>query len=136
MKRAIFSTLTHCKSTDNKPELCNCPTGKESWCFYQRAIAEGRIPESHGDRIKTPLSEVTVAKMIPLYTRLSTDDLLTRCLAGRTQNANEALHNVIWSKCSKRVYTSKIKLELGLFEAISFYNTGYLKLLILKQLPK
>lgn len=128
MKTAIFSTLDHCKSTDEKPDHNKCPKGKESWCFFQRATAEGRVPESHEDRIRTPLSESTVHKMIPLYTRLSTDDLLTRCLPGRTQNANEALHNVIWSKCSKRVYASKVKLELGLFEAISLYNTGYLKL--------
>jgi len=128
MKQAIFSTLSHCKSTDQNPQHQNCPKGKDSWCFFQRAIAEGRVPDPHKDRIKTPLLESTVAKVIPLYTRLSNDELLTGCLPGKTQNANEALHNVIWSKCTKRVYASKIKLELGLFEAISLYNTGHLKL--------
>lgn len=72
MKTAIFSTLTHCKSTDEKPGHNKCPKGKDSWCFFQRAIAEGRVPESHKDRIKTPLSDSTVTKMIPLYTRLFT----------------------------------------------------------------
>lgn len=127
MKKAIFATLSHCKSTDEKPQHHNCPPGKKSWCFYQRAIAQNITPEPHKERIKTPLSERNVARMLPLYQRLSSDSLLNKCLAGKTQNANEALHNVIWSKCPKTIFTSKVKLEIGICEAISVYNTGYMK---------
>ena len=41
----------------------------------------------------------TVAKeMIPIYERLSDPNLLKRMIRGKTQNANESLHNVIWSR--------------------------------------
>ena len=45
------------------------------------------------------------AKIAPyvkkVYERMSSDHLLSACLRGGTQNANESLHNVIWSQCSK-----------------------------------
>lgn len=122
-----YATLQHCMSTDEKPRHALCPTVENSWCFYQRAKAKNITPESHMTAVKTPLSEENVRKMMPLYQRLSSDSLLNKCLAGKTQNANEALNNVIWSKCPKTTFMSKAKLELGVCEAISIYNTGYEK---------
>lgn len=75
--------------------------------------AEGKTPELHGHKIKTPLASNVVKKKLPLYRRLSTEALLTRCLGARTQNINEAVHNVTWSKCPKTVYTSKIQARVG-----------------------
>ncbi|GFT11531.1 uncharacterized protein TNCV_2523471 [Trichonephila clavipes] len=33
MKTAIYATLFHSISTDQKPQHFKCPTGKDSWCF-------------------------------------------------------------------------------------------------------
>lgn len=92
MKEAISSTPTHCcKTTDKSPTTKNVLKEKTHGVFPERTIAKKRVPESHLVKMKPPLSEPTVAKLIPLYTRLSTDELLTRCLPGRTLNANQGI---------------------------------------------
>lgn len=126
MKRAIFATLDHCQSTDENPLHEKCPVGKDSWCFYQRDIANGVLPRKHEACVKTPLNAMVVEHLMPLYTRLTAENLLKRCSLGKTQNANEALHGVIWSKCPKTIFTSKMRVEAGVAEGISVYNEGYL----------
>lgn len=124
MNDAIFATLKHCNSNDNKPQHEKCPQGEDSWCFFNRAIAKNEIPKSHDKMLKTPLRDKVVEKILPLYKRLSSDKLLQRCVTGKTQNANEALHGVIWSKCPKTKFSSRKRLEIGVSEAICQYNTG------------
>ncbi|KAJ4444970.1 hypothetical protein ANN_06769 [Periplaneta americana] len=46
MKSAIYATLFHSISTDEKPQHGNCPVGTESWCYYQSAVAQ----VSYGDK--------------------------------------------------------------------------------------
>lgn len=123
MKTAIFATLFHCMSTDEKPQHQKCPTGKESWCFYQRAIACGERPKKHST-MKTRLSEDIVAKILPVYQRLASDKLLERCTQGKTQNANECLHSCIWNKCSKETFVSKTRLDIAVTTAVSEFNLG------------
>lgn len=62
----------------------------------------------------------------PLYVRLTNNDLLKRCSKGKTQNANEALHGLIWTKCPKTTFTTKRKIEAAVGEGLSVYNEGYL----------
>lgn len=127
MKDAIYATLYHCKSTDDNPQHHYCPESEESWCFYNRAVAKREKPESHSNMLKTPIREEVAKKIMPLYNRLASDTLLKICVFGKTQNANEALHGVIWSKCPKTTFASRKKLELCVCEAICQYNTGYNK---------
>lgn len=127
MKTAIFATLDHCSSTDSNPKHSKCPKGSESWCFFNRAKANNEEPASHATMLKTPLNQQVLKKIIPLYTRLSTESLLAKCVSGKTQNANESLHGVIWSKCPKTSFFSRTRLEIGVSEAICQYNTGCIK---------
>lgn len=127
MKNSVFATLSHCSSTDTKPNHTKCPTGEDSWCFYNRALAKKETPESHGKMIKTPLNQTVLGKILPLYQRLGSVALLSKCVTGKTQNANEALHGVIWTKCPKTTFASRTTLEIGVCEAISQYNTGCLQ---------
>lgn len=124
MKKAIFATLDHCSSTDKKPQHGSCPVGVESWCFYQRALANNLTPPPHEENIKTPLRADVVNRILPIYQRLGSDTLLSRCVDGKTQNANEALHGVLWSKCPKTTFVSKSTLVMRISEAICTYNTG------------
>ncbi|GFV08764.1 uncharacterized protein TNCV_2488361 [Trichonephila clavipes] len=101
MKTAIYATLFHSISTDQKPQHFKCPTGKDSWCFFQAALARGEVPGPHVKHVKTPLKETHLAKIMPIYQRLASNELLQRCIRCVTQNANESLHSVIWGKCSK-----------------------------------
>lgn len=134
MKKAIFATLDHCRSTDQVPRHKNCPTGKDSWCFYQRDLGNKVVPRKHAKFVRTPLNEEVVKQIIPVYVRLSNNELLKRCSEGKTQNANESLHGVIWTKCPKTVFTAKRKVEAAVGEGISIYNEGHL--LTMTQLMK
>lgn len=123
MRNSIFATLYHCMSTDKKPQHNKCPKGIKSWCFYQRAIASGETPQSH-KFMKTYLSEAVVEKILPVYQRLASQEILSRCASAKTQNANESFHSCIWKKCPKEVFVSKKRLDLAVVSAISEFNLG------------
>ncbi|GBM89998.1 hypothetical protein AVEN_43447-1 [Araneus ventricosus] len=129
MKTAIYATLYHSISTDKKPQHFKCPSGQESWCFYQAAIASGIKPGSHKELVKTPVNEAHLAKILPIYQRLASNELLERCIRCTTQNSNETLHSVIWSKCSKISSASMKGVNVAACEAISEFNIGTLKTL-------
>lgn len=123
MKTALFATLDHCSSTDLKPKHNKCPPGEDSRCFLQRAIFKGDKPDSHSKMIKTPLSEHVVARMMPIYQRLASDELFKKCM----QNTNEALHQALWTKCPKTIFVSQPTVFIGISLAICECNTGRLK---------
>ena len=39
----------HASSTDADPKHSECPIGPDPYCFYNKALAEGRTPPSHND---------------------------------------------------------------------------------------
>ena len=45
-------------------------------------------------------------------------DLLKKCQHGRTQNANELLNSVIWTRISKNIFIGLETLKLRVFDAI------------------
>lgn len=61
-----------------------------------------------------------------VYTRLTTDVMMKRCLQGFTQNPNESFHSRIWLYSPKHLPTTKRKLEFAVAQATSEYNTGHL----------
>ncbi|GFW87918.1 uncharacterized protein TNCV_1360211 [Trichonephila clavipes] len=63
MKTAIYATLFHSISTDKKPQHFKCPTGKDSWCFFQAALARGEVHGPHVKHVKTPLKETHLANI-------------------------------------------------------------------------
>ncbi|KAJ8673762.1 hypothetical protein QAD02_011490 [Eretmocerus hayati] len=124
MQKDIMATLTHCSSTDEKPNHFKCPKGKSSWCFYNKAKASQSEPKSHSS-MKIYLNEMVVECITPVYKRLTEKDLLKRCTEKATQNANEALHSLVWKKCSKNTSSSKDKVEIAAAYAVAEYNLGY-----------
>ncbi|GFV25238.1 uncharacterized protein TNCV_1466781 [Trichonephila clavipes] len=78
MKRAIYATLYHCSSTDAKPKHNKCTNAKRSWCFFKRAFANGKSSENHSV-MKTKLTEEVVAKILLVYQRLASNEILSRC---------------------------------------------------------
>ena len=69
-----------------------------------------------------PIAIYEVMKTI--FLDLSKDILLVKYLYGQTQNANEALNNLIWTKCPKNVYAEREVLEMGVSSAIINFNIG------------
>lgn len=109
MKRAVEATLLHMTSTDSAPNHSKCPEGAESWCKYNRTLANGEDPPAH----ENPLTDCVRTALEPVFARLSNEDLLARCSDGMSQNASESLHSVIWTKASKNSNASLNSLPLS-----------------------
>ncbi|GFW90773.1 uncharacterized protein TNCV_2417681 [Trichonephila clavipes] len=79
MKKSIYATLYHSISTEKNPMHMKCPPGKDSWCFYRRALAKGEKPAPHKLNIGTPINSNYLTKIVPIYQRLASDSLLKGC---------------------------------------------------------
>lgn len=73
---------------------------------------------------KPPLSEQVYKAILPIYGELSSDDLLTRCLGGFTQNSNESLNATVWSMAPKSFSSGKHVLDTAVYIAAGIYNNG------------
>ena len=124
MRQDIWATLFHCMSTDEDPQHTKCPNHVDSWCFYQRAVARKEAIPSHKTNIRYPLDPDVAREMIPVYERLTDPNLLERMKLGKTQNSNESLHNVIWSRCPKTVFVGKHKVHGAVASAVAAFNEG------------
>ena len=122
LKKRIFAILFHLTSSDDHPKHVHCPLGEQSWCFWQRDVANKRRPGSHKEHETLP-AEIG-KKLVPIFQRLSDEQLLRRCLRAKTQNSNESFHNVIWKLCPKTVYVGMKTIETGVTLAACQFNMG------------
>ena len=122
LKKRIFAILLHLSSSDKNPKHVHCPPGETSWCFWQRAIAKSETPGSHADHETLP-SDVG-RKLVPIFQRLSEENLLKRCACSATQNANESLHNLIWKQCPKTTFCGRKTVETAVALALCQFSMG------------
>ena len=129
MKKAIHASLMHCASSEARPLHDHCPTGSASWCRYQQDKANRTNLYKHGPGL--PLAVIKEVK--PEYVRLSEDNLLKKCLHGKTQNQNESLNGMVWQRIPKEVYVGSETLQLGLYDAVAHFNIGSITVIELFQ---
>ncbi|GFU47507.1 uncharacterized protein TNCV_2000131 [Trichonephila clavipes] len=96
--------------------------------------AKGGKPAPHKLNIGTPINPDYLAKIVPIYHRLASDSLLKGCARCLTQNSNESLHSVIWSKYSKETSGKSQRVNIAVSGAVSQYNFGTLE--ALKEIQK
>ena len=102
IRRACMSAFIHVSSSDENPCHECCPPGENSWCFYNKTESlDHHLPSHETMKIKVSLSDDESKRVQEVYKSLTTDQLMSRCLKGRTQNANESVHSKIWSKKPK-----------------------------------
>lgn len=63
-------------------------------------------------------------KVKPVYADLCTDELLKKCLHGKTQNANESFNGMIWQRVPKDVHASLPIVLFGLYDVVCHFNDG------------
>ena len=103
MMMAVQATLP----TNDRPVHHMCPEGENSLCSYNKAKAGNKLDEyKHGIE---PIPQAIVQLLKPIYNRLCSRLLLSLCLLGHTQNANESLHS---TKCGDSV-PNNCFLDLG-----------------------
>ena len=122
LKRRIFAILLHFSSSDEHPKHVHCPTGEKSWCFWQRAIAASNDPGSHKEHETLP-SDIG-RRLVPIFQRLSEDNLLKRCVRNKTQNPNESLHSTIWKYCPKAIFVGRKTMETAVALAVCRFSMG------------
>ena len=120
MTKAIHSTLFHVASSKQNNYHVQCPVGKSSWCRYQKDIACRTTTYKPGPGL--PLSVIQHVK--PIYNDLSKNELLEKCLHGKTQNQNESFNGMIWERLPKTKYVSSVQLKFGVYDAVSNFNIG------------
>ncbi|GFX92994.1 uncharacterized protein TNCV_139381 [Trichonephila clavipes] len=124
IKTAIYATLFHSISTVRKSQHFKCLTGKDSWCFFQADLARGEVPGPLVKHVKTPLKETHLAKIMPIYQRLASNELLQRCMRCVTQNATESLHSIVWKICSKETSATLRRVTIAVCDAVCEFNFG------------
>ncbi|KYM96908.1 hypothetical protein ALC62_12418 [Cyphomyrmex costatus] len=126
MKKAIWATFFHKCSTDEKPQHDNCPTGKDSWCKWQKARALGNLDIFTHE----PAMPEAVSKAIKsIYEDLSRDDLLQRCLGAFNQNNNKSFNQIIWKIAPKSLFSDTHIVQIAANIARILFNNGHVALL-------
>ena len=118
MQNAVLVTFDHAVSTDENPQHGRCPVGRESTCH--RAAAWSTSCEC----AHTHLSADVARHVKPVYARLAHDDLLSRCLLGKTQNVNESLHSKVWTKCPKTNFVGLERVLSATCSSVAEFNCG------------
>ena len=122
IQNRIKGILLHAMSSESSNCHMFCPTGLESWCYHNKAIAMGKkptMPKRH-----EPLPKEIGTALAPLFQRLSSPELLSRCLGDRTQNPNESVNAQIWRYCPKTTFLARTTVEMGAAMAVLNFNEG------------
>ena len=121
-KNRIMAIILDLSSTDAAPKHAQCPPGANSWCFFQRSLAKSEDPGSHKEHETLP---VEIGKqLVPIFQRLSDNDLLKRCSRNKTQNPNESFHHVIWKICPKTIYAGLRTISTAVSLAACQFSMG------------
>ncbi|GFT24740.1 uncharacterized protein TNCV_2856661 [Trichonephila clavipes] len=119
MQQAIWAIFLHKLSTDEKPQHGFCPSDTDTWCKFKKAELLG---ETYHHKNSLPVD--VVEAMRPVFRDLANPELLKKCLHGGTQNPNESVNNVIWSRVPKKTFVQLEVLSLGTYDAVSSFNMG------------
>lgn len=118
MQKAVYAALLHRASTDAVPLHHFCPTGVSSWCKFNKSKVTGENYEHH------PLPKPIVDLIKPIYRSLTQEDLLRKCMHGKTQNVNESFNSVIWTRVPKTVFVGSETISIGVHDAVLTFNEG------------
>ncbi|KAJ4442111.1 hypothetical protein ANN_11977 [Periplaneta americana] len=130
MQQAIWAIYFHKLSNDDAPQHGLCPPGEDSWCGYHKAQLKGDTYKHEHS-----LPEAVLLAIKPIFRDLARDDLLSKCLHGKTQNPNESFHHVIWERVPKTVFVQVRTLNIGLYDAVICYNDGcYSRIKVLEKM--
>ena len=108
MFRAIWAVFHHSISDDEQHDHQFCPTGSDSRCKFNRALADNVKPPKHTPKLPKDLGPF----INPVFTALSKRELLEKCVLGATQNQNESFNNIVWSRCPKTGFCSVASVDI------------------------
>ncbi|GFV16166.1 uncharacterized protein TNCV_3379301 [Trichonephila clavipes] len=116
MRHGIWAIFLYKISTDENPQHGFCPSGPDTWCRYKKAQLENKV---YHHRHKLPVAVVKAIR--PIFRDLSDPELLKKCLHVNTQNPNESINNVIWSRVPQKTFVHLETLSFGTYDAIASF---------------
>ena len=121
MKKNIIACLHHNVSSENLTKQHRfCPKGTSSWCKWQQDVASGT--STYKDTTCLPAVFLEVLK--PVFMALSESKLLTRCILGTTQNVNESINGVVWSRCPKHKHHGAKAVRCAVATSVLQFHQG------------
>ena len=120
MQKGIRATLLHVASSKDDNNHTQCPTGTSSWCKFNRDIVTGESTYKPGRGLPVGTRKL----LLPIYKELSNEELLRKCLHGKTQNQNECFNALIWQRLPKTKFNALTQLELATYDAVAQFNIG------------
>lgn len=95
------------------------------WCGWHRAVA--RNEQYKHDY--SPLPNDVLKAIMPIYSDLSKDALLERCVGGFNQNNNESYNQLIWKISPKIISCGSTVVKTAAYIAACTFNEGMSSLL-------
>ena len=89
------------------------------WCKYRMA---GKTDELYVDKPGLPIAVRN--DIFHIFQDLSSEELLKKCLHGRTQDNNGTLNNIIWTRLPKNVFVGWYTFQIGVSSAVLSFNSG------------
>jgi len=121
MKKAIYAAYLHVASSATNSWHDHCPDGASSWCQFKKDKAMGTKLYKPGKGLPTSIT----CKIKPIFDDLTKNELLEKCLHGRTQNQNESFNGMIWERIPKVTYVALNLFRLGVYDAVAHFNIGW-----------
>ena len=119
MRKAVGAVLYHCSeaaTTEARHMFCD---NDSQWCKYRMAEKKG---EAYVEKSGLPIAVRNA--IFHIFQDLSSEELLKKCLHGKTQNNNEAINNIIWTRLPKNIYVGWYTFQIGVASAVVSFNSG------------
>ena len=122
VKKAIFAVLFHVCSSEKNNFHVHCPPGADSSCTYQLDLVNNTKLHKPGKGFP----QEAIKHLTLIFSDLSDDNLLRKCLHGKTQNQNEGFHGLIWRRPPKDRFVKMTTFELAVYDAVAHSDIGNL----------
>ena len=106
----------------------NCPVTCESWCYFAKAQAQFALdPSLPPPKRRVPYcSDTELVWLKEVFQTFASLEVCGAVTMGKTQNANESLHSVIWHNSPKGKYVGQKSLDCSTALAVTSFNEGSL----------
>ena len=123
IQRALWTLVGHLGEDHS-----HCPQTNDSWCYFARGqyehLQDSTVPLPK--RRKPYCNEIEVARMTEVFKEFASLELCSALTMGKTQNANESLHSVVWHNSPKGKYVGRKSLQCSTALAVTTFNEGSL----------
>ena len=123
IRQALWTLVGHLGE-----EHANCPITCESWCYFARAEAEFALDYSVTlPKRRIPYcTDTEIIRITQVFQTFASLEVCGALTMGKTQNANDSLHSVIWHNSPKGKYIGQKSLDCSTALAVTSFNEGSL----------